>query len=351
MTESSQEPSGFRPPLTSCELDERVASPSDSVVTALRDCPGDFSVLGANGKMGFHLCLMLKKALSQLGRDDRVRAVSRFSNLQARREFEAIGCEVVPTDLSDEQEVEGLPDSENIFFLAGVKFGTTSEPALLETTNVLMPKLITNRFRESSFVALSTGCVYSFVRPESGGSREDDEVEPPGAYARSCLGREQAFNAASLEHGTRSALVRLNYAMDLRYGVLVDLALKIVADEPIDLTMGYVNVIWQGDALRQIVQTLTYASNPPFMINVAGAEVLRVRDLALELGKRLGREVRFEGEEAQTALLSNSEKARKLFGEPEMGIQQMMDWVVDWIGRGGELLGKPTHFQTRDGNY
>lgn len=347
MTESPQESQGSGAPQTSGELDEKITCPSESVVETLRDCEGGFSVLGANGKMGFHLCLMLKKALKLLGRDDRVRAISRFTNKQARNEFEAIGCEVFPAELSDSQQVDQLSDSENIFFLAGVKFGTSLEPGLLETMNVAMPGLIAKRFRDSRIVALSTGCVYSFVRPETGGSKEDDAVDPPGAYARSCLGRERAF----VESGAKSALVRLNYSTDLRYGVLVDLALKILREEPIDVGMGYVNVIWQGDAIQQIIRTLTYTAVPPFVINITGPEVLRVRDLALELGNRLGREVRFEGEEAPTAWLNNAEKARSLFGEPEVGIEQMLDWVADWIGRGGEVLGKPTHFQTRDGKY
>tara|TARA_R110002096_G_scaffold4501_19_gene21172 strand:- start:3365 stop:4408 length:1044 start_codon:yes stop_codon:yes gene_type:complete len=347
MTERSHDQGGGRGPVSSRELDERIASPSEAVVESIRDCEGDFAVLGANGKMGFHLCLMLKQALKRLGRTDRVRAVSRFSDAGSCSEFEAIGCEVVAAELSHAPSVEQLPEAENVFHLAGVKFGTSLEPILLETMNVEMPKLVAERFRDSSIVALSTGCVYSFVAPETGGSREEDEVNPPGAYARSCLGRERAFS----EPGTKAALVRLNYSTDLRYGVLVDLALKILADEPVDVSMGFVNVIWQGDAIRQIVQTLAHASSPPFVINVAGAEILRVRDLALGLGRRLGREVELAGEEEPTAWLSDTGKARKLFGEPEVEVGQMMDWVVDWIGRGGEVLGKPTHFQVRDGKF
>lgn len=301
--------------------------------------------------MGFHLCLMLQRSLRQLGRRDPVIAVSRFRSVRAADEFRAIGCEVESADLSDPGQLSSLPAAENVFFLAGVKFGTAQDPELLETMNVKMPRLVADRFRESDIVALSTGCVYSFVPPESRGSRESDETDPPGAYARSCLGREQAFAEVAEKYGTRSVLIRLNYSIDLRYGVLVDLAQKVIDDEPIDLSTGYVNVIWQGDALQHVIRSLVLTAAPPAILNVTGPEVLRVRDLALAMGARLGKEPVFQGEEAETAWLNNASESHRRFGRPEIGIDTMIDWVTDWVSSGGELLGKPTHFQIRDGNY
>ncbi len=338
-------------PNTPVELDDLISTPDEATIETVRKSPGKIAVLGAGGKMGFHLCLMLQRVLAALGRKNRVCAVSRFGSVRAREEFEAIGCEVQSADLSQPDQLERLPDAASVFFLAGVKFGTAHDPSLLQTMNVVMPRLVANRFRDSDIVALSTGCVYSYVRPETGGATEADETEPPGEYANSCKGRETAFFDAARDFGTRSTLIRLNYAIDLRYGVLVDLAQKVLAGEPIDLGTGYVNVIWQGDALRHTVRSLELTSAPPCILNVTGPGVLRVRDLALEIAKRLEREAIFTGQEAPTAWLSNAGKAHDLFGAPEVSIGQMLDWVADWLKNGGDVLGKPTHFETRDGKY
>lgn len=336
---------------TATDLDHFIATPDEATIEMLRPGSGDFAVLGAGGKMGFHLCLMLRKALDQLGRRDTVRAVSRFGSVRAREEFEAIGCEVIAADLSEPDQLAGIPHCENIFYLAGVKFGTSHDPGLLDKMNVVMPRLVSERFRDSTHVALSTGCVYSFTTPESGGSTEEDATEPPGAYARSCKGREQAYLDAAQRYGTRSSLIRLNYSIDLRYGVLVDLALKVKAGDPIDLGTGYVNVIWQGDAIRHTIRSLALASAPPFVLNVTGPEILRVRDIASGLGSRLDCEVSFTGEEAPTAWLNNAGRSHQLFGEPKVPVDTMLDWIVEWLEQGGELLGKPTHFEVRDGQY
>ena len=333
------------------ELDDFISTPDEGTIESLRGRFGDFAVLGAGGKMGFHLCLVLRRALTALGRSDRVVAVSRFTTVRARNEFEAIGCDVRTADLSDSEQLGRLPDVNNIFYLAGVKFGTAHDPGLLEKMNVVMPQLVARRFGSSMIVALSTGCVYSFVSPETGGSRESDETNPPGEYARSCRGRELAFVDAARSFGTRSTLIRLNYSIDLRYGVLVDLASKIHSGESIDLTTGYVNVIWQGDAIRHIIRSLAHASAPPFVLNVTGPGVLHVRELARKLGERLNRDVRFSGEEAPTAWLNNASRSHQLFGEPSVHIDEMIDWVANWVQSGGELLDRPTHFEARDGNY
>jgi len=338
-------------PQTSQALDELIATPDAATIESLRDCDGAFAVLGAGGKMGFHLCMMLKHALQALGRHDQVHAVSRFQSVRAREEFESIGCDVHVADLSDQEQLHALPDVPNVFYLAGVKFGTAADPDLLHKMNVIMPRLVADRYRDSSLVALSTGCVYSFVSADSGGSTETDATQPPGHYAQSCLGREQAFIDASDNFGTRSALIRLNYSIDLRYGVLVDIAQNVLSRSPVDLSTGYVNVIWQGDALRYTIRSLEYAAAPPLILNVTGPSVLRVRDLAEEFGRRFDLPVQFTGEEAPTAWLNNPHKSHEMFGKPEVELHQMLDWITEWLKGGGELLGKPTHFETRDGNY
>lgn len=336
-------PTGF----TASDLDRWISEPCEPVMEALRQCPGRIAVLGAAGKMGFHLSLLLQRATRALGRTDPVLTVSRFGSPEARGQFTEAGFEVLSSDLSDPDQVAALPPIENVFFLAGIKFGTSHAPALLERMNVIMPRLVAQHFRQSRIVALSTGCVYAFTVPESGGSTENDATDPPGDYARSCLGRERAFH----DSGARTSLIRLNYAIELRYGVLVDLAQTILAGRPVDLTTGCVNVIWQDNALSHIVQALPLAGSPPFIANVTGPGILRVRDLALAFGRRFGKEVRFQGTEAPTAWLSNASLSQRLFGPPRVSVEQMMEWIAAWLERGGETLGKPTHFENRDGSY
>lgn len=342
----------FSPP-TSEALDEFMSRPSEGVLVTLGKTEGDFLVLGAGGKMGLHLCLMLQRGLEALGKSakQRVIAVSRFGSAETWARFQSHGIETISADLSEPENLAALPEAPNVFFLAGVKFGTTHEPGLLEKMNVRMPQAVAERFRESRIVALSTGCVYSFVSPESGGSKENDATEPVGDYAISCLGRETAFREAGQRRGTPSALIRLNYAIDLRYGVLVDIAQKVFVGAPVDVSMGYVNVIWQGDALAHTIQALPHASAPPFVLNVTGPGILRVRELAERFGDRFGKAAIIEGEEQTTAWLNDASKAHRSFGKPEIGIGEMVEWVATWLEGGGETLGKPTHFETRDGKY
>ncbi len=301
--------------------------------------------------MGFHVTRMLQRSLEQLGRDNRVTAVSRFSSTKSRQPFERCGATVVAADLSDPEQVAAVKRAENVIYLAGVKFGTSSDAELLERMNKTMPTLVAEHFCESRIVALSTGCVYSFTSPESGGSGEQSETDPPGQYARSCLDREHAFLAGSRTHGTRCALVRLNYSIDLRYGVLVDIAQQVRNGTAIDVATGYVNVIWQGDACAEILQCLPRAAAPPLIINITGSETLRVRDLAQRFSQRFGRPAEFRGNEAATCWLSNNALAKKWFGDPSVSLDRMIDWIANWLDRGGETLDKPTHFQNRDGNY
>ena len=333
------------------ELDDLLSTPPREVADTLQQCPGDIAVLGAGGKMGFHLCQMLQRAASNENASRRIVAVSRFADPAQRQRFSDAGLETIAADLADQQDVDKLPAVANLFFLAGVKFGTSSDPALLQRINVDAARLVASHFRQSRIVALSSGCVYSFTTPESGGSTEESATDPPGDYARSCLGREAAFVDASAEFGTPSALIRLNYANEPRYGVLVDIAQQILRGEPVDLNMGHVNVIWQRDAIEQIIRCLPHASCPPFVINITGPEVLSVREIALGLGKLLGKDVSFSGTAASSAWLSNAAKSHRLLGPPRTPLQEMMTSIANWLRSDGATLGKPTHFQSRDGEY
>lgn len=343
--------SAEKAPRSIAELDARITRPTENVLAAIDACAGEFLVLGAAGKMGFHVTRMLQRSLQELGRRDGVTAVSRFASPDSRLPFDRCGVTVVAADLSDADRLAKVPPAENVFYLAGIKFGTCGSADLLKRMNVTMPELVASRFCDSRIVALSTGCVYSFTTPSSGGSTEESPTEPPGDYARSCLDREQAFIAGSRARGTRCVLVRLNYSNDLRYGVLVDIAQQVIAGTAIDLATGYVNVIWQGDAISHIIQSLPHADSPPLIINVTGSETLRVREIAERFGARIGRAPSFRGSEAPTCWLNNNSFARKLFGDPMISVDCMIDWIADWLVRGGETLGKPTQFQIRDGNY
>lgn len=335
------------------ELDERATTPNSRVHDALLGIRGDVIVAGAGGKMGFHLCRMLRRGFDEIGNPGKVIAVSRFSDSSVRDQFENGGIETLASDLTREENVASLPDGAALFFLAGIKFGTRDAPETLTLFNETMPGYVAERYAGVPTVALSTGCVYPFVSPDSGGITEIDPVDPAGAYAISCLGRETAFVEASRKHGTPISLIRLNYSVDLRYGVLVDLALKVRGQEPVDVGMGYFNCLWQGDAIRHTICALDQASPAPdpFILNVTGERILRVRETAEKFGERFTLPVSFQGTEAETAWLNNAEKAHRLYGSPEIDEDTLIDWVADWIQHDRPLLGKPTHFETRDGNY
>ncbi|MGB0761112.1 MAG: NAD-dependent epimerase/dehydratase family protein [Rubripirellula sp.] len=336
---------------TTTELDEMITRPCEQVRKALRSYPGPITVLGAGGKMGFHLCRMLQRALQELGRENQLLAVSRFSSTTAERPFQQAGIKIHRADLSVQAQVCSIPVTPLVFFLAGVKFGTANKPELLTQMNAEMPKLIAGHFAKSAIVAMSTGCVYSFADQASGGSKETDATDPPGEYAQSCLDRETAFVNGSSSHGTKCCLIRLNYSIDLRYGVLMDIAQQVWQNRPVNINTGYVNVIWQGDAIKQIIQSAELTEAPPQILNITGSDTLRVRDIATGFGRRLDRTPQFTGVESKHCWLSNNTKACQLFGPPRTSIEQMMDWTSDWLLSGGQTLGKPTHFQTRDGQY
>ena len=339
------------PPRNEDQLEELLSRPTARVLSALSALPGDTVILGAAGKMGPSLARMVRRALDDLDRTDHVYAVSRFSDAELERAMQHDGIDTIRCDLADRAELSRLPDAPNVVFMAGQKFGTASEPSATWGANVLVPALAAERYASSRIVAFSTGNVYPLVPRGSGGARETDAPAPVGEYAISCLGRERIFEYHSRRNGTQVAIVRLNYAVDLRYGVLVDIARRVRDGEPIDVTMGAVNVIWQGDANAIALQCLGRAASPPFIINVTGAETLAVRDLATRLGELLGREPRFTGTEAPDALLSDASRSRELFGAPAVPTDLLIEWVAGWIGDGGRTLAKPTRFEVRDGRF
>lgn len=333
------------------ELDEVMTRPSPELVSFMRTLEGPLVVLGAGGKMGPSLCVRARRAAEEAGRALDVVAVSRFTDEKARTWLEKRGVRTESRDLMDRESVAELPETENVVFLVGMKFGTRDNPARTWAVNTLVPAHVSQRYARARIVALSTGNVYPLVRVERGGSVEADPLTPIGEYANAAVARERIFEYFALEHGTRVTSVRLNYAVDLRYGVLVDIARQVAAGDPIDVTMGYLNCIWQGDANDMILRALALAESPSAPLNLTGPDVLSVRDIAEQVGELLGRPVQITGREADTALLSDASRAFEHLGQPPTPISTVMRWTAEWIRRGGTLWGKPTHFEVRDGSY
>lgn len=349
---SPDRPIGTRGVPSAEELDDLLSRPTDAAVAALRDSPGDVVVLGAGGKMGPTLARLVRRCVDERGAGARrVLAVSRWSDPAAERALRDWGIEPIRCDLTDRESVARLPDAPNVIFMAGQKFGTAGAPAATWAMNVLVPAHCAERYRESRTVAFSTGNVYPLTPVAGGGSREEDALAPVGEYAASCVGRERVFEWHAERHGTRVAIVRLNYAIAVRYGVLTDLAVKVRSGTPIDLAMGWVNVIWQGDANALAVACLAHVAAPPFVVNVTGERALSVRALATALGERLGRAPFFTGAEAPDALLSDTTRMRAVLGAPPTPLEAMLDWTAAWVRADRPLLGKPTKFERRDGAF
>lgn len=343
-------------PRNELELEERLSRPDDRVFGALRSCAGDVIVLGAGGKMGPSLCRMLQRAVDELGDKRRIIAVSRFagSDHPSLAYPGVAGSERIATlsrDLTSPEAVAAIPLAPNVIYMAGQKFGTSDDPASTWAMNASVPTLVANRFRSSRIVVFSSGNVYPLVQHATGGSRESDHPAPAGEYAASCLARERLFTYYTRRYGSSALILRLNYAVDLRYGVIVDIALKVLRGEPVDLSMGYANVIWQGDANAIAIASLEHCANPPCILNVTGVATLAVRDVALRVGELLGRTPVFAGSESPDALLSDSSQMRGLFGDPLVSEATLVEWVAAWLKGGGCLLGKPTHFGERGGRY
>lgn len=333
------------------ELEERLASPSAALIEELSQLDGDIMLLGVGGKMGPSLARLAVNAIRQAGLDKKVIGVSRFSNKELRRELEEAGVEIISADLSDDKTLQALPETQNILYMAGNKFGTTGNEHFTWMMNAYLPGRVAERFPNSRMVVFSTGNVYPFTPVSQGGATERTSPNANGEYGQSCLGRERIFEHFSHKNGTPMFIYRLNYAIDLRYGVLLELARSVREGLPIDITMGHANVIWQGDANEIALRALLRCSSPPNVMNITGPETLSLRWAANELGRKLGIEPIFTGEESPTALLSNAAKAAATFGYPRVSLAEMIDWIGDWVGRGGETWNKPTHFQEREGKY
>jgi nucleoside-diphosphate-sugar epimerase len=332
-------------------LEDLLSTPTPEAVKMFSGLEGDIMFLGIGGKIGPSMASMAKRACEQAGVEKRMYGVALFESDEQRKQLENIGIETYHGDLLDPDFIQGLPKVKNVYFLAGMKFGSEDNLSMTWAVNSFMPALVADYYKESNIVAFSTGCVYPLVSVESGGSLETDAPAPVGEYAQSCLGRERMFEYGSKQHGTKVCMIRLNYSVELRYGVLVDIALKVKKEEPIDLSMGYFNVIWQGDVNDVVLRSLEICESPAKYLNITGPDTLSVHDVAMEFGKLFKKNPEFVNEEARTALLNNSEHAFQLFGRPKVSTERIIKWIAEWINQGGKMLGKPTHYEVRDGKY
>jgi hypothetical protein len=333
------------------ELEERLSRPTQHDVAAMAALDGDLLILGVGGKMGPSLAKLARRASDASAPNKRIIAVARFSDPNTAAELRTSDIETIASDLLEPGALAKLPDAPNVIFMAARKFGTTGSAHLTWAMNTYLPGLVAERYRNSKIVAFSSGNVYGLVPVTSDGSTESSPVTPAGEYAQSVLGRERMFEYGSDRWHTKAALLRLNYAVDLRYGVLVDIAAAVFEGRPVDLRMGWVNVIWQGDANSMCLRSFQYCESPPRILNITGPEKLYVREVAIQLGQRFGKAPIFSGTEGPTALLNNGIEAHRLFGPPSVTADELLDWVVHWIQNAGRLLNKPTHFEARDGKF
>jgi nucleoside-diphosphate-sugar epimerase len=333
------------------QLEDLLSEPSPADARAMAEMEGDLLILGVAGKMGPSLARRARRACELAKVKKRITGVARFSEPDVREGLEAAGIETVSADLLAPRALANLPDAPNVLYMAARKFGSTGAEYLTWAMNALLPALVAERYPAARIVAFSTGNVYPLVPVAEGGATEDLSPAPVGEYAQSALGRERIFEFFSRRNQTPMVMLRLNYAIDLRYGVLLDIGQKVFERRPVDVTMGHVNVIWQGDANSLALRSFALCQSPPAVLNVTGPEILAVRWIAGEFGKRFGIEPVVHGTEAETALLSNAARCHKLFGRSGVTVEQMIDWVADWIRMGGATLAKPTHFETRDGRF
>lgn len=333
------------------ELENILSEPTPGVIETLGRLRGDIMVLGAGGKMGPTLTRMAKRASDAAGVKRRVMAASIFPSTQDKSGLEAAGIETIDCDFLDRDQLDALPDAPNVVFMVGMKFGSSGAQGLTWAINAFLPGTVCMKYRNSRIVVFSSGNIYEFVPTNSGGSSETSPLGPIGEYAMSVLGRERVFQHFSNSLNIPVSLIRLNYAVELRYGVLVDIANKVHAGEPVDVSNGYVNVIWQADANAMTLQAFEKAATPPFVLNVSGPEILSVRKVAEQYGEMMGKKPIIEGRENPDALLSNGSLGYQLYGKPKATARQMMEWIADWVVSGGESIGKPTHFETRNGKF
>ncbi len=328
-----------------------LSRPSDAAIAAMSRLQGDVIVLGVAGKMGPTLARMIVRASEAANVKRKVIGVARFSNPTEQSKLDFAGVQTIKADLLDQAQLDKLPDAPNVVYMAGMKFGSTGNEALTWAMNSYLPGMVSKKYQKSKIVAFSTGNVYGLSPIARGGSLEADALNPIGDYAMSCLGRERIFEHFSRTLHIPMGMIRLNYATEMRYGVLVDLAQRVWKNEEIDVSMGTMNAIWQADANAMTIAAFDHVSSPPFLLNVAGPELLSMRAAALAFGRLMKKDVRIVGEESSDSLISNGQLGHKLYGYPRVPAGQMIDWIADWVMRGGENINKPTHFEARDGKY
>ncbi len=333
------------------ELEQELIKPSAALIADMQRLKGDIIILGVGGKMGPSLAKLARQAAGKAEVNKRIMGVSRFSDGQLQSELEASGVETYAADLLNEDQLAALPDAANVLYLAGTKFGTTGKEPFTWAMNAYLPGRVAERYKHSRIVAFSTGNVYPFTPVNAGGASEDHPASPVGEYGQSCLGRERIFQYFAEQNHTSTLIYRLNYAIDLRYGVLLEIARSVEEQRPIDLTTGNVNVIWQGDANEIALRALHHCAVPAKILNVTGPETVSIQWLATQFGILLGKTPVFINEVQPTALLSNASQAHQLFGYPRVTLRQMMELTVAWMRGGGKILAKPTHFQERNGQF
>jgi nucleoside-diphosphate-sugar epimerase len=333
------------------ELEAKLAEPSEDLIRDISRLDGDILILGIGGKMGPSLARLAKNAIRKSGSTKKVIGVSRFSSGNLQEQLEADGIDTITADLLNENELRTIPDVKNVIYMAGTKFGTTGKEYYSWAMNAYLPGRVAEKYRNSRIVVFSTGNVYPFTPVYSGGATETTPPAPIGEYGQSCLGRERLFEYFSEQYRIPATIFRLNYAIDLRYGVLHEIAKSVKEGKAIDLGMGHFNCIWQGDANEMAIRALTVADSPPQVLNISGPETLSVRWVATLFGEKFGKEPIFVNEESDKALLSNCSKSHQLFGYPKVTTRHLMEWVAEWIDHGGPSLNKPTHFQEREGKF
>lgn len=333
------------------QLEQQYSEPSEALLNDLENLQGDVMILGIGGKMGVSMGKLLVDGFAKLGRQQKVYGVSRFSGEQTLQQVRSSGVETISCDLLDEQQLAELPDVPNIIYLAGHKFGTTGREDFTWAMNTYLPGRIAEKFKKSRIVAFSSGNVLPFVPLSEGGVDEEQVPEPIGEYAQSCLGRERIFQYFSKKNGTPVLIYRLNYAVDFRYGVLMEIGRAVWEERPVDLRSQNVNVIWQGDANEMAIRSLLHCTSPARTLNITGPETLSTRWIALQFAERFGKTAQFENQAADSALLNNASASHRLFGYPRVTIREIIEINAKWISAGGEDFGKPTHFQERGGKF
>lgn len=333
------------------ELKKRMSKPSDRLIHDIKNIDGDILILGVGGKMGPSLAELAVRASKKAGSKKRIIGVSRFSDKKLKEELENTGVETITADLLKEDELQDLPEVKNVIYMVGKKFGTNGNEHLTWAMNAYLPGRVAEKFKNSRIVVFSSGNIYPFVPVDSGGATESTAPNPLGEYAQSCLGRERIFEHFSHRYNIPMLIYRLNYAVEMRYGNLLEIATAVYNEKPINLHTGHMNVIWQGDANEIAIRSLLHCKSPAKFLNVTGPETISIRWIANEFGKKLGKKPILNNKEGKTALLNNASHAHHLFGYPSVPLIQLIDWTAEWVENEGDTLGKPTHFQERTGTF